>query len=321
MPTTRNAVAGSNTRVAYEIEDTYASTPGSPTWKVPGWDTRVPTLEATHNLQKLFAPDQREATETVKRVFDGSLTTEFILANPNWIPTVIAPGDGASPETFSGDFPTSAVFVIGDEVRDKELVINGCVNENADITCDVPGEFRVSLTYEITDAERVSGIGTTGPTDQPRPSVPPMSFVDAALTIGGTTKQLMDTTTLSIANNPRTIPDYGSNLKQDYSVGERAVDLSYTNTKQASPPVDEVTDLFGGGSSADGATPSEGEAVFKADNGSESVEFTVALAQLNSLSETGLGDPDSDVAMETGRIGKRDTANTTPAIEATASGF
>jgi len=324
MPTTRNAVAGSNTTIAYEYEDDFATLPGTPTWKVPGVDTRVTNKEGSHEAVKAFDPDSRETTEFIEQLFDGALSVEFILSNPDFLPLVIATGDGASPETFDGTFPTSSTWVIGDEVRDNEDVLLGVVCVSCEITTETPGEARVSLDFAYANQEtNTGGVGTDGPTDQPTPSNPPLKSGDSASTlkVGGTAVEIIGTATLTIENNPDMLPDFGTNIPVDYSPKERAVDVSYTKVKQVSPAVDEKNDLYGGTTTVKGNTPDRDAVVIDFDNGTEGIEFTTGPAIANSLAEDGLGDPDSDVELSPDRLASRDRANSTPAIQAKATGY
>jgi len=321
MPTTRQAVAGHNTRVAYDYEDDFGTTPGTPSWKVPGVDTAVTTKEGTHNVVKLFDPDSREATELIEELFEGTLSVEFVLSNPDWIPLVIAPGDGSSPEKFSGDFPTSSTWVVGDEVRDQEDVLNGVVCTDCEISCEVPGEFTVSLDFAYANQSTESSVGSVGPSDQPTPSNPPLTFSEAKYTVGGTEIEIVSNASLSISNNPDMLGDFGTNIPVDYSPKERAVDTSYTKVKQQSPGVDERNDLYGGANTVKDTDPDEDACVFEASDGTRTITFTTGPAALDTLAEEGLGDAESDVEVSPERIARRDRSAGTPAIQATASGF
>ena len=321
MTTTRQAVAGHNTRVAFDYEDTFATAPGTPSWKLPGVDTTVTTKEGTHNVVKLFDPDSREATELIEELFEGTLSVEFVLSNPDWIPLVIAPGDDGSPETFDGDFPTSSTWVIGDTVRDQEDVLNGVVCTDCEVSCEVPGEFAVSLDFAYANQTTESSVGSVGPADQPTPSNPPLTFSEAKYTVDGTEIEIVSNASLTIANNPDMLGDFGTNVPVDYSPKERAVDSSYSKVKQKSPGVDERNDLYGGASTVQDNDPDQDQLVFEASDGTRTISFETGPAALDTLSEEGLGDPESDVEVSPERIARRDRDAGTPAIKATAEGF
>lgn len=321
MTTTRTAVAGHNTRVAYDYEDDFGSTPGTPSWKVPGVDTTVNTKEGSHNITKLFGSDSREATELVKERFEGTLSVEFVLSNPDWIPLAIAEGDGGSPETYSGYFPTASTWVIGDEVRGQEDVLNGVVCTDCEISCEVPGEFQVSLDFIYANQTTKSSVGAVGPADQPVPQNSPLTFTEAEYTVGGTVIEIVSNASLSLSNDPDLLGDFGTNVAVDYSPKERSVDSSYTKVKQQSPVNNERNDLYGGANSIKENDPDEDKLVFSASEGSRTISFKTGPAALDSLSEEGLGDPESDVEMSPERIARRDRANGTDAIKATAEGF
>lgn len=321
MPTTRNALAGHNVRVAYDYEDTFGTPPGTPEWKVPGVDTSVTTKEASHQINKLFDPDSREATETENQQFEGTLSVEFVLSNPDWLPLVIAPGDGASPETFDGFFPTSSTWVIGYEERDQEDVLKGVVCTSCEISCEVPGEVQVSLDFSFASQETKSGIGTTGPSSQPTPSNPPLTSSEAKYTVDGTVVKILNNASLSIENNVDMLGDFGTNVAVDYSPKERAVDSSYGKVDATSPDVDERTDLYGGASTVTDTEPDEDGLVFEASDGTRTITFTTGPGVLDVLSEENLGDAENDINVSPERIARRDRAAGTPAIQATAEGF
>ena len=322
MTTTRNAVAGHNTRVAMTPEDQFATMPGTPSWFVPGYDTQITTKEGSKPVIELFDPDSRDATEFVTELFDGVLSLEFVLGGPEFIEFAIAPGDDDSPETFSGDFPTSGTVVTGDEVRDNEDILTGFVARDITVSCEVPGEFTVTIDGGYANQETdTTGIGTNGPADQPLPTGEPMTFSEAKYTVGGTEIEIVSNAELSISNNIDMLGDFGTDVPVDYSPKQREVDTSYSKVKQKSPAVDERNDLYGGASTVEDSDPDEDACVFEASDGTRTITFTTGPAALDTLAEEGLGDAESDVEMSPERIARRDRAAGTPAIQATAEGF
>jgi len=320
MTTTRQVVAGHNTRFAMAAEDDFASLPDAPDWFVPGYDTSITQKEGSHQATKLFATNSREATEIIEEMFDGTLNVEFVLSGPEFIEFVIAAGDGGSPETFEGDFPTSGVAVIGNEVRDNEDVLTGLVCSDFEVSCDVPGEFEVSLDFAYANAETDrAGVGTSGPADQPSPSGEPMTFTEASYKVGDTEIELVSNASLSVSNNPDLVGDFGTNVAVDYSPKEREVDSSYSKVDKASPAVDEREALYGGADSVGGNDAREDGLVFEASDGTRTITFETGPSILDSLSEDNLGDPENDVELSPDRTARRD--GDTPAIRATAEGF
>jgi len=322
MTTTRNAVAGHNTRLAIATENTFASMSGSPSWFVPGYGAQVTTKEGSHQATKLFQPDSRSPNKFVEEQFEGTLSLEFVLSGPEFLELCIAPGDGGSPETFQGDFPTSATVVIGDEQRDNEDTLKGFVVSDCEISCEVPGEFRVTLDGAFATQETdTTGIGTNGPADQPLPSGEPLTFQEAKYTVNGNVIKVLSNASLSISNNVDMLGDFGTNVAVDYSPKAREVDSSYTKTKQKSPGNDEKNDLYGGATSVKDNDPDRDGLVFEASDGTRSIKFETGPAILDSLSEEGLGDAESDIEMSPERMARSDPANSTPDIKAIASGF
>lgn len=324
MVSTRSAVAGHNTVIAFDEEDSFSGgVPGTPDWSNFGVDTSVTTKDGSHNVTKLFDPDSRGATQFEEEVFEGSISVEFVLENPKFLSAVIAEGDGASPETFSGDFPVSFVIIIGDEVRDDEDIHRGCVCTDFEVSCDVPGEARVTLDFVYADVETdTGGIGnTSGLTGgQPTPSNPPLTFVDATYEVGTTAVSIVQDASLSVSNNPDMLPGFGSNTYQDYSPKERAVDSSYSKVKQSTTAVDEKDKLYGGGIGVASNTPTEDGLTYTFGNGTEEIKFETGPGILDTLAEEGLADVDSDVLMSPDRPVRRDRPDT-PIIKATATGY
>jgi len=296
--------AGHQTTVSFLHEDAgFASTPNDDDNKPFGYDTTLSTLSGSHNAVRVYDPNSREAARIIEQEFSGSFTVDFTLANPWWFQEVFGSPDstGTDPTTHTfadgtGGSPTSMQIIQGDNNAGFERVLNGCVVTDATISFDVPGTISVSLSGAYAD-EADSSI-----TVQSQPTVErePLMTHHAEMSRDGTTLELVQSVTVSIATGDAMIYALGDRNPVAHNPKALETTLDYARVKENS---DDIQRFYGNDSTLQEDIDNSADVVITADNGKtgsalNKVEWQLNAAKPTDHSRSGVGDPSADIEDE-----------------------
>ncbi|AFH22019.1 hypothetical protein OSG_eHP14_00195 [environmental Halophage eHP-14] len=110
--------AGSST-VAFVPEDSYNTTPGSPTYYLPGQNVQVETSELSRNLARLAAPTDVEDSDAVAQRVDGQLDVSFVLNSDDFHRIVF---NNASNTGFTSGAAASCEWYLGVDLSNGTTV-------------------------------------------------------------------------------------------------------------------------------------------------------------------------------------------------------
>jgi len=288
-----------STLVFYWEDNGFKSDPNDDTPKAFGKDSSLSTFDGSRNAVELFDPNDREVAEWIEQQFDGSWTAEFTFGSPWWNRAVIdTPSTSGSSapytHTFDGQAPSSIQIVTGNTKSGEDWLLSGAVVANATISIEVPGQVTVSLDGAYASLEEAEPSTQEA---QVSDSAEAFTFADAQLSIGGTTQRLIQSMTLTIANNTDPVYELGSEEAVDFSPKARMLTVDHVQTRDDSS--DDAIDRFLGGSNTLSA-PSTDAMTILLDNaetgsGKQSVQYDLTGAFPNEFSINNTGDPDSDI--------------------------
>lgn len=297
------SAAGHDTRVSYIWEDdgSFNQSSGAPsdsTNKTFGANIEVTTLEGSNNALRVFGdPTSREATDVIEQNFNGSVAVEFTLTNPWWAQFIFGDfgSSGTSPTTHTpdDDVPKTGHIIIGQEKASNERTLTGVYMTSMSISTSVPGEARVTLEGAYADESNSTSISTPQVTTSERP----LMFHQGEVKVGGSTKSLVQTVTVSVENNIDGIGEIGSRFWVDYSPKVRATTLNYGDI------VDDETELhrmYGGSTSPQNTVDNTDSATLAFDNGKtgsnkNSFSIDMSLSFPESYARSGTGSPEADL--------------------------
>jgi len=137
--------AGSST-VAFVPESSYNTTPGSPTYYLPGTNIQVETAEIDRNLLRLSLPGNVEDDDAIAQRLDGQLSVSFVAQNDDFHRILF----NDSNTGFTSGRSASAEWYLGVDLLDGSTVerqIQGWSPTSAEITYSGSTEaVRVTMT-------------------------------------------------------------------------------------------------------------------------------------------------------------------------------
>lgn len=295
-----DATAGHHSKLAYLWEDNgFASTPTDSDRKPFGIDTTLSTKEGSNNAVRLFNPDDPEAKQIIEQNFEGSFTVEFTLTNPWWLRSVIAEatssGSAPTTHTFDGHPPDTMRILEGNTQTSTYRALEGCAVATATLTFNIPGTVDVSLdgAYANEDA-------TLSSFTQPAVSERALSHHDSSLDRDGSTLSFVQSLTLTVNVNADMVQQLGDRKPVDYSPKQRNASLDYARI---------VTDdsdqkrAYGNADTIQSKVENTAPFTVVADNGksgSDANKVTINLTNVfpDTVSRTGIGDPEADLQDE-----------------------
>lgn len=194
--------AGSS-NVAYVVENGYLTVPGTPTYRLPGYDLTVEEASLSNALSRLRYPGQVEPSENVAQNFEGAYTISWVLSGNQFHDLVFSADSDSSGTNDSfepGLFPSSTWY-LGVEYPDSatstakyERALNGFVPVTCDINYSQGSDVSVSLTGVYGDESSGSSFtpGSISKSSSPVPSG------GTSLTIDGVSTTRLQSATLSV---------------------------------------------------------------------------------------------------------------------------
>lgn len=319
-----SGAAGHSTRVNYKWEDSFnaqSSSPNDTEYKVPGADAQLTTAEGANNLRQVFRPGSRVPVDTLAMQFDGSFAMQFTYTNPWWIKAYLGEattsgndvdGDGTTDSythTFNGTTPGSMRIVESYEKANAERTLFGCVATR--LTVEVAVEDTVTVTVEGLYAEEQVDTNPSSLTAQTTTSDDPLTFVDAALQIDGTTEGYVQDMTLTLEANADPIREMGTRFAIDVIPKALVPSVDFREVKHGD--TDELTDMYGVASPSGTVSQQEhleNKVVLNMvyDNGKSDgsginkVDWTLGGSLTESYGEQGIGDPRADLEASVNRF-------------------
>lgn len=328
-----SGAAGHTTRVNYKWEDSFNAQAGAPadgTYKVPGADAQLTTAEGANNLRQVFRPGSRVPVDTLAMFFDGTFAMQFTYENPWFLKaflgeattTTIDPDAtaGTGDESYQHVYDATDVYsmriVESYEQANAERRLYGCVATR--LTIEVAVEDVVNVTVEGMYAEEDIDTDPVSLTAQTTASDDPLTFVDAALTVDGTTEGYVQDMTFTLEANADPIREMGSRFAIDVIPKTMVPSVDFREIKHGD--TDKLTDFYGVAAPVAGENDQKERMENKValamnlDNGKASgsginkldVDVTGSLTE--SYGEQGIGDPRADLEESINRFAETITA-------------
>src|SRR3990167_2910472 len=227
-----NPATGATSELRYGWETSYASEQGTKD-KVFGHGTKIVTLTRNNNLESVFNVGQRNAQALAEKQFGGSLSVEFILANPWWLRAVLgaAPSTtGAGPYTHTySESNTIVSMSIENEITSDTASVTaflGCKVNTCVITAAV-GEL-VKVRLDMIYANEAEDTSVAADVEE---SFALFSFAFATLEFpNGSTINDIQTVEITINNNAEMVYGLGSRIGQQLPVKNRSYTARISRT-------------------------------------------------------------------------------------------
>lgn len=306
---------GHDVRGWYLHEDNgFAASPTDSTYKPFGANTVIDRAEGTNNAMQVFEPGNRIAVDVVERLFEGSWSVTFDYTNPWWLnfifgaPTTVDNADGSYTHTWSGDTMQTQRIGIGYEPSGKERILQGCVAATANARPSVGENGRITISgayakEEINDPASL--------TSQPSIDNEVMTFADATLSLGGSTRGLVQQAGVELNTNAEVINELGTRAGVDFAARQLVPRFNFTKINDGGE-VNELKKLYGDtAASAVQETVSSNareDATLTFDNGLAAgsginqMNINLTSTMQDGFGQDGLGDPAADIEDNINRL-------------------
>ena len=156
--------------VAFAVEDSFQSLPGTPTWTQPGENISVGSASLENALQRARQPDDPRPDGSYEGNFEGALSVSFSMTDTNFHDLVFADGGTALAQTAM--FAPTATWYLAADVLDgkQERFLSGAAVESATINYSQGEAVTVDLTIIFADEEEVGGAYGSAPTTIAQPT-------------------------------------------------------------------------------------------------------------------------------------------------------
>jgi len=254
--------AGSS-RVAFAVEDSYRTLPGTPTWIQPGLDVSVGSASLENQLQRARQPDDPRPAGSREGNLEGALNVSFSLTDTNYHELVFANGTGDGLATSAALAPSATWYLEGElPGGSEERILEGASVTSWSISYTQGEKVTVDLTivyaYEYDPADvDAPDVPADGAINQPAKDDIVM-FHGFDFDLNATNVSKLQSLSVDISNMAR--PRRGqSRLIQDMVVGayepslsfEAVLDdtgrreLAYGSSGATKPSVDTITEQSG----------------------------------------------------------------------------
>lgn len=190
------------------------------------------TVSRSNNAERVVGVGARNATATVNKQFDGSLSVEGSLSNAYWLLGVLGANadsgtTGAYTHTYTEadtvpSFSVKSSFELG--TTDFATTIVGCKCETATISASVDEAVKFSLDCSY----RYETLGTTKVSDNPDIE-PVFTFAHGSIEMpDGTTIAAVQSVELTISNSSESLYGVGSRFKTANVAKNREYNFSIT---------------------------------------------------------------------------------------------
>jgi hypothetical protein len=293
------ATAGHDALLSYDWEDGFLNAPASADKKPFGRDASLTTEEAANNAVRLFEPGDNEAAQIIEQAFDGTWTAEFTLSNPWFLRAIFgdASSSGTSPttHTFDGKIGDPMRIFHGNENSSTYYALEGCVVQTATFTFNIPGTVDVSLegAYATKNSDDPSFT-------QPGQNYRALSYHDSRLNRASSDLSLVQSLTVTVNLNADMVDELGSRTPVDYSPKQRNTTIDYARIVQNT---DDQERVYGNATTIQDKVENTADFIVEASNGKTGSDRNLVKLELDgvfpdSVSRTGIGDPEADLQDE-----------------------
>jgi len=323
---------GANTIVVYRWEDdgTFNQDVGSPsdtTDKVFGANETLDTADFSNNPERMNRPFQRHAETILETQFDGSWSTEFVLANTWWLQYFYGQPETngtSAPYTHTYDTdptvgpndynpPRSAHIIEEIHLPDGSVTQNvykGVVAGSIDLDVSVEDTVSISLDGNYADSQSYDDPENNSPlgeiASQPSLDYRPMHFGNSILRLDvdadGTAETLakVQDAGLGLEGNAEMTRELGTRFAVGREYLEFEPSIDYTRLLDASFSDEERESAYGAAYNSTASSPQEtmdgaeidGELEFDANTSTDNkLVMNLLGAFPEEFSRSNLGDP------------------------------
>ncbi|OYR53596.1 hypothetical protein DJ73_07240 [Halorubrum sp. Ea1] len=284
--------AGSAT-VAYAVEDTYGTLPGTPTWIQPGIDITVSDLSVDQALERSRHPDDPTPAGSREGNWEGAHGISWTLTDANFHDLVFA--DSGTDLPNSPMRAPSATWYLATELPDgttEARTPTGAVVQDASINYQQGDDVTVELTILYGDEPDDVTAPADGDIQQPS-EADAYSWHGASFSVDGLAQPLMQSATLSLsglARFRRGQDRHPYDAVVDAIEPSFSTDAVFTERDQLALAVDDVdTNAY----EEVGKVPGE----FALENGQgDTITYTLSDLQPTSYEWSDLVAPDADLS-------------------------
>jgi hypothetical protein len=189
--------------VAWALESSYATLPGTPTWYQPGIDVEVSQASLDNALTRARQPDDPTPVESREGNLEGAFTVTFTMTDTNFHELVFP--DSSNTDLASGGAlaPTATWYLKSKTpTSTEERFLTGAAVESVSWSYTQGEDVTVELTVIYGDEDDGTNLSTPGSINQPSVSnsVP---FHAADLKLNSTSVSKLDSATLELTGLAR----------------------------------------------------------------------------------------------------------------------
>jgi hypothetical protein len=283
-------------RVAFAVEDSFRTLPGTPTWTQPGENVSVGSASLENALQRARQPDDPRPDGSYAGNVEGAYNVSFEMTDTAFHDLIFPDGTGLA---SSAALAPSATWFIESQLPDgttEQRFLSGAVVESVSISYNQGEAVTVDLTIIYADEPEVGGTYGDAPADGAidQPTKDDIAtFSGVSLDINGVAVEKLQSASLDISGMAR-FRRGQSRFAVDAVVGAYEPTLSV----EAILSGDQNRTLAYGSSTAteplDTIDESSGELSISNRNGTL-VTYTLSGLQPNTFDYADLVSPDADV--------------------------
>lgn len=161
--------AGSAT-VAYSLEDSFGTLPGTPVWKQPGENIQVGQASLDNALERARQPDDPRPDGSREGNLEGAFTVTFAMTDTEFHDLIFPDGSGLATEASLA--PTATWYLSANTLTDgtRERFLSRAAVESVSIDYEQGGDVTVQLTIIYGDEPEVGGSHGSAPGSIDQPS-------------------------------------------------------------------------------------------------------------------------------------------------------
>jgi hypothetical protein len=152
-------------RVAFAVEDSFRTLPGTPTWIQPGENVSVGSASLENALQRARQPDDPRPDGSYAGNVEGALNVSFEMTDTAFHDLIFPNGTGLA---SSASLAPSATWFIESQLPDgttEQRFLSGAVVESLSISYNQGEAITVDLTIIYADEPEVGGTYGSAPSD------------------------------------------------------------------------------------------------------------------------------------------------------------
>lgn len=167
-------MASGSVRIAYEVEDSFRTLPGTPVWTQPGENLEVGSLQLNNQLTRARQPDDPRPDGSREGNIEGTFDLSFSLTDTGFHDLVFPASDPVGLATEGQLAPTATWFVEKTTPSEtQQAFLEGTRVNNLSMTYTQNEEFQVTLNMayaDVLDASDVDAPSAPSSINQPSKS-------------------------------------------------------------------------------------------------------------------------------------------------------